>query len=80
MRLSAKAIASFDAHTSDDRAPTTSYDSPVSAEAAYLSDVAARPAREHCGIRPGIMRMVNDTNILVVSRTGAIPLGLLPVV
>ena len=30
-RLAAEIIASFDAHTSNDRAPTTSYDSPESA-------------------------------------------------
>ena len=69
-RLAAETIASFDAHTSDDRAPTTSYDLAVSAGAAYLSDVAARPAHKHRGIRSGVVCMVNDTGILVVSRTG----------
>ena len=45
-RLAVEAIASFDAHTLDDGGPSTSYDSPISVGAAYLSDVAARPARE----------------------------------
>ena len=49
---------------------TTSYDLPLSAGTTYLSDVAARPARERHGIRPGIVRMVNDIGILVVSRIG----------
>ena len=68
-RLAVETIASFDAYTSDDRGPTTSYDSPQSAGAAYLYDVAARPARERRGIRLGVVHMVNDTDILVVSRT-----------
>lgn len=41
-RLSREANASFDAHTSDDRGPTMSYDSSESTGAAYLSNVAAR--------------------------------------
>ena len=49
-RLAVETIASFDAHTSDDRASTTSSNLPVSAGTAYLSDVVARPAREHHGI------------------------------
>ena len=64
-------IASFDVHTSDDRSPTTSYDLPVFAGAAYLSDVAAKPARERRGIRPSVVRMMNDTSILVVSQIGS---------
>ena len=69
-KLVTETIASFDAHISNDRALTMSYDLPVSTGAAYLSDIAARPPRERCGIRPGVVRMVNDTSILVVSRTG----------
>lgn len=69
-RFAAEAIVSFDAHASDGPEPTTSCDSPVSAGAAYLSDVAARPARERRSIRPGVVRMVNDSGILVVSRAG----------
>ena len=67
-RLAAEAIASFDAHASDGHEPRTSCDSPVSAGAAYLSDVAARPAHERRNIRPGVVHMVNDSGILVVSR------------
>ena len=69
-RLAVETIAPFDAHTLDDRAPITSYDLPVPAGVAYLFDVAARPACERRSIRPGIVRLVNDTGILVVSRIG----------
>jgi hypothetical protein len=69
-RLATEAIASFDAHASDGHEPTTSYDSTISAGAIYLSDVAARPAHERHIIRPCVVRMVNDTGILVVSRVG----------
>ena len=68
--LAAETIVSFDVHTLDDMAPTTSYDLPVSTGATYLSDVADRPPRERRGIRPSVVRMVNDTGILVVSRIG----------
>lgn len=37
------------------RGPTTSYDSPKSAGAIYLFDVAARSTRKHRGIRPSIV-------------------------
>ena len=69
-RLAAKTIASFDAHTLDDMGPTMSHGSLKSAGATYMSDVTTRPARERHGIRPVVMRMVNDIGILVVSRTG----------
>ena len=77
-RLAAEAIASFDAYASNGPEPTTSYDSPVSAGAAYLSGVAARSARERRNIRPGVVRMVNDSGILVVGRAGAILFRLRP--
>ena len=35
-----------------------------------MSNVAARPAHERHGIRLGVVRMVNDTDILVVNQTG----------
>ena len=65
-----KAIASFDAHTSDDKGPTTSYYSSKSAETTYLLDVATRHAHERRNIRFGVVCMVNDTKILVVSQDG----------
>ena len=58
-RLAAEIITSLDAHTSDNKAPTIFYDLLVSAGAAYLSDMAAKRARERRGIRPDIVRMVN---------------------
>ena len=77
-RLAEEAIASFDAHTLDGQEPTSSYHSPAFASAAYLSDVAARPARERRGIRPGVVRMVNDSGILMVSRAGGNPIRVAP--
>ena len=67
-RLAAEAIVSFDTHTSDSHELTTCYDSLAFASATYLSDAAARLARVPRSIRPGVMRMVNDSGILVVSR------------
>ena len=69
-RFAAEAIASFDIYASNGPEPTSSYDSPASAGAAYRSDIAAQPSREHQGIRLGVVHIVNDSNILVVSRTG----------
>ena len=77
-RLVAQAIESFDAHISDDKGLTTFYDSSKSAMVAYISDVAARPAYERRNIRPGVVRMMNDTKILVVSRAGAMLFRLHP--
>ena len=73
-RFAAEAIASFDAYATDGKKPTLSYDSSASRSVAYLSDVVARPAYEHQGIRPIIVRMVNDSGILVVSRAGGNPI------
>jgi hypothetical protein len=64
-RLAEEAIASFDAHASNNHEPITSYDLPASSGATC---VAARFVRERRGIRPGVVRMVNDSGILVVSR------------
>ena len=79
-RLATEIIVSFDAHTSDERAPTTSYDSLVFAKAIYLSDVAARPIRERRGIRLGVVHLINDTGILVISRSWGNATRVAPVV
>ena len=71
MKMNMVFIASFDAHASDGQEPNTSYDSPTSAGATYLSNVPAWPTRECRSIRPGVMHMVNDLGILVVSRAGS---------
>ena len=42
---------------------TMSYDLLVSTGANYFFDVAARPACERRGVRPGVVRLVNETNI-----------------
>lgn len=69
-RLALKAMASFDAHASDDRDPTTSYYSPKFAGASYLFNTVARFSLKHQGIRSGVVCIVNDTDILVFSRAG----------
>ena len=46
--------------------------------ATYFSNVAARPARERHIIRPGVVRMVNNSGILVAGRAGAMRFELLP--
>ena len=72
-RLAAEAIAYFNTYASDDQEPTSSYDLPASMGAVYLSNIVARHARharEHRGIRPSVVCMVNDSSILVVSQAG----------
>ena len=71
-------IASFHSHTSDDKGPTTSYDSPESSGIAYLLDVVARFARERRSIRPNVVRIVNDIDILVVTWVGGNALQVAP--
>ena len=50
--------------------PTTSYDSPTFVGVAYLSDVAARSTCERWGIKHGVVCIMNDFGILMVSRVG----------
>ena len=61
-----KAIVSFVAHLK--QGPTIFYDSPKSMKAAHPSNVVARFIHKRCDIQHGIVRMVNDTNILVVNQ------------
>lgn len=49
-KLTAKAIASFDAHTLDDGGPSTFYDLPATADVAYLYVLATRLACDRQGI------------------------------
>jgi hypothetical protein len=39
------------------------------AGAAYLTDIFARPARERHNLQPGVLRLINDKSLFVVSRT-----------
>lgn len=45
---------------------------------AYLSDVAARLVHEHHNIGPNVVRLVNDTAILVVNQAGDIAVWVVP--
>lgn len=51
VELADEAIASFNAHIPVVEESPTTFDIPVAAEAAYLSDVAARSTRERQGLR-----------------------------
>lgn len=61
---------SLDVYTSDNRGPTTSYESLESTETSHLPDVVAKPSREQRSIQPNIVRMVIDTGILVLNSVG----------
>ena len=69
-KLAAEAIAAFHACPLQKIDSSLAFDVPLATGAAYLSDVAARPARERQHLQPGVVRLVNDNNVLVVSRTG----------
>lgn len=58
-------------HASYGHELTTSYDSLASAGVAYLFDIVAGPARERKDIRHGLVHMVNDSDLLMVSRAGS---------
>ena len=77
-RLVVDTIATFDVHVLDDKGATTSYDSRESVEAIYLSDVAARLACKRRGIQLNVVRMINDFDILVVSRVGGNDIQVVP--
>ena len=72
MRFATGAIAFFYAQTSDDTYWSTSYDSIEFMGETNLLNIAARPTRERRGIQSDVVRMVNDTCILVFSRVGDI--------
>ena len=72
-KLAAEAIATFDEGVSQPMMPHPSSTMPSAMGIAYLADVAARSARERRSLRPGVVRLVNDNNVLVVSRTGGNP-------
>ena len=47
-----------------------SFDVPLATRVAYLVDVAARSAYEYQSLQPSIVRLANENNVFVVSRTG----------
>ena len=52
------------------------FDVPLAIGVAYLANVAARSARKHQNLQPGVVQLVIDNNVLVVRRTDGIPLVL----
>ena len=65
----AEAIATFEKNVVHQMTPYPPFDVPLSTGVAYLADVTARFARECQNLRPGVVWLVNDNNVLVVSRT-----------
>ena len=50
--------------------PNPPFDMPLATKVAYLVDVVAWFVRERQSLRTGVVRLVNDNNVLVVNRTG----------
>ena len=65
-------IVAFGKHTEISPSKISAVDTSFlnyAAEAAYLADISARPARERHTLQPGVVRLMNDKSIFVVSRT-----------
>ena len=68
-KLAAEAISIFEANAAPTPPLQPSEDQSLISGVAYLSDIAARSARERRGVRPGVVRLVNDDGVMVVGRT-----------
>ena len=68
-KLAAEAISIFEANAAPTPSLQPSEDQSLISGVAYLSDIAARSARERRGVRPGVVRLVNDDGVMVVART-----------
>lgn len=68
-QLAAEAIAAFDANATSTPVAQSSGDQSLVSGVAYLSDVAARSARERCTLRPGVVRLANNGGVMAVGRT-----------
>ena len=68
-QLAAEAIAAFDANATTTPVEQSSRDQSLVSGVAYLSDVAARSARERCTLRPGVVCLANDGGVMAVGRT-----------
>ena len=68
-KLAAEAVAAFEANATATPAVRSSGDQSLISGVAYLSDVAARSARERRNLRPGVVRLVNDGGVMVVGCT-----------
>ena len=70
--LADAAIIAFGKQTDIPPASISAVDTSFSnyaAGAAYLADISARPARERHNLQPGVVRLMNDKSLFVVSRT-----------
>jgi hypothetical protein len=72
-KLATEAISAFEANATSPPIVQSSGDQSLIAEVAYLSDIAARSARERRNVRPGVIRLVNDGGVMVVGRSDGNP-------
>ena len=69
--LANAAIIAFGKHTDILLASISTVDTSFlnyAAGAAYLADISARPPRERHNLQPGVVRLMNDKSLFVVSR------------
>ena len=69
-KLATEAIATFSSNVVHHMTPNPPFDVLLATEIVYFADVAPRCTREPPSLRPGVVRLVNDNNVLIVSRTG----------
>ena len=70
--LADAAVVAFGKHTDIPPSTILAVDTSFlnyAAGAAYLADISARPARERHNLQTGVVRLMNDKSIFVVSRT-----------
>lgn len=68
-KLAAEAILIFEADAPPTPPLQSSEDQSLISGVAYLSDIAARSARERRSVRPSVVRLVNNNGVMVVART-----------
>ena len=67
-KVAAEAISIFEENVVHQMTPHPPFDVSLAPCVAYLADIAVRSARKRQSLRPGIVRLVNDNNVLVVNR------------
>ena len=72
-KLAAEAISAFDAKSTSSLTAQSSEDQSLISGVAYLSDIAPRSARQRRSVRPGVVRLANDSGVMVVGRTDGNP-------
>ena len=67
-KLATEAIATFEENVVHQMTPNPPFDVPLATRLAYLADVAAKCSHECQSLQSGLVQLVNDNNVLVVSR------------